>query len=168
MSEPTSGGIELDQDLSYQRKTWKVERVGWAVMALLVGLALLGFLGSGPFSQARRSDESGRLSLVYERLSRHQTSTPLTIEVRGDAVAGSLALFVDREFLAGAELEQTLPQPDHVRIAGDRLVFSFRAERASVPVVIVFRLRPVTMGLRHGRLGVEGVGSLDFDQWVFP
>ena len=38
------GDLEIHQDLPFQRRSWTVQRVGWAIMALVVLAGLLGGL----------------------------------------------------------------------------------------------------------------------------
>jgi hypothetical protein len=170
MVESREHTIQIEQDLAYQRKAWKVERVGWVVMTLLVVGALLGVFGAGLLSRGQRSDGSGRLSLSYDRLARHEASSVLTLEVGDPVTEGLLEVSIDRGFLAGVELEQLLPEPDHARAAGDRVVLSFRTEPQTRPSVITFFFRPVEIGRRHARLSVAGVpgSGVEFVQWVLP
>jgi len=46
-----AGDLEIDEDLSFQRREWRVQRGGWVVMAVLILLALLGLTGRGPIRQ---------------------------------------------------------------------------------------------------------------------
>lgn len=40
------GDVELAQDLAFHRRELRAERIGWAVMLMIVLLALLGLFGS--------------------------------------------------------------------------------------------------------------------------
>jgi hypothetical protein len=64
------GDLEIPEDLPFQRREWVAERVAWAVMALLIAGALLGFFGTGPLSRTTAGDEAGPLWLEYERFAR--------------------------------------------------------------------------------------------------
>src|SRR5690242_8532320 len=61
--------IQIDVDRRHSRREWRIERIGWAVMAVLLAAGLLGLLGYGPLSQAR-AGEPGTLSVTYDRLQR--------------------------------------------------------------------------------------------------
>ena len=44
----TVQGMRIEEDRAYQRREWRFERIGWAVMAALLMAGLIGLLGDGP------------------------------------------------------------------------------------------------------------------------
>jgi hypothetical protein len=42
-----AGNLEINQDLRFQRRMWAVQRIGWAVMALIVLVGLVGVVRDG-------------------------------------------------------------------------------------------------------------------------
>ena len=64
--------IDLDQDIDFQQRSWKVQRVGWGLMVLFVLAGLSGLLGTGPLSNVTDGDEGGPLWLEYQRFGRLQ------------------------------------------------------------------------------------------------
>ena len=88
------GGIDLADDISLQEKTWRVQRVGWAVMALLVAAGLAGVFARGPLSRAEAQGQG--LRLEYERFERYQAPSEIRVRLAPDAVVdGSVALMLD-------------------------------------------------------------------------
>jgi hypothetical protein len=63
-----SSQLQIDEDLAFQRREWKIQRVGWGAMALVIIAALLGVFGTGPLSNATLEREG--LRLEYERFCR--------------------------------------------------------------------------------------------------
>jgi hypothetical protein len=47
-----SSQFQIDEDLNFQRREWKIQRAGWVTMALVIIAALLGVFGAGPLSSA--------------------------------------------------------------------------------------------------------------------
>ena len=41
-------GIDIDQDMEYQRREWRIHRIGWGVFALIILATLLGLVRPGP------------------------------------------------------------------------------------------------------------------------
>src|SRR5688500_11374240 len=69
VSEPKRvGAIEVDQDLDHVRSLWRVQRVGWVIMLLLVIGGLLGLFGKGPL--AEHQVQTNGLTLDYDRFAR--------------------------------------------------------------------------------------------------
>ena len=64
-----SGDLEIAQDMTFQRRSWAVQRVGWGVVAVTIGAALLGLLGSGPLSRST-AVAPGAFAVEYERFVR--------------------------------------------------------------------------------------------------
>jgi hypothetical protein len=91
-----AGDLELNQDLRFQRRMWAVQRIGWAVMALVVLAGLLGLFGPGPLSSATAGKEEGPLLVEgYERFVRFRIPTTLQVRLdplgRGRRAFGSTA-----------------------------------------------------------------------------
>lgn len=72
------GDLDIAQDLEHQRREWVIERIGWAIMALILLAALAGLLGSGPLSNARIDHPGSHLSAEYNRFERYQSPTKRT------------------------------------------------------------------------------------------
>jgi hypothetical protein len=51
---PRIGDLEIRQDLSFERRDWMMQRLGWAVIGLLILAGLTGLTGSsGPMTLAQ-------------------------------------------------------------------------------------------------------------------
>jgi hypothetical protein len=77
-------GTEIDQDLEFQRRIWKLQRVAWAVMALVVLAAVLGLLGPGVLGMATAGGRSSPLWLEYDHFG--------LVEVEDDVLAAAREL----------------------------------------------------------------------------
>jgi hypothetical protein len=166
--EETTQSIEIDEDLPFQRKLWRVERAGWITMALLLCASMLGLCGSGPLGRAERGDGGGGLLVQYDRLTRHQTSTQLLVRVRRTRGQAIVRVALDRAFLDGVELERVLPEPEHVQASGEQVVFAFGNDVQAPQMTASFYLRPVDIGPRTTRVAVPGIARVQLTQWVFP
>jgi hypothetical protein len=77
--------MEIETDLEFQRRVWRVPRVGWLIIGAAVVAALLGLFGTGPLSRA--STDGGGLTVEYDRFARREQThaappCPAAIEVR--------------------------------------------------------------------------------------
>src|SRR5215207_519621 len=107
------GDLELDQDLTYQQREWRVERISWIVWLLLIVAALLGLLGPGPLSQTRAGSQDERVWVDYERFVRYRSPTQLIVHIEPDAAQeGMFHLQLDQEFIAKAQIQRIDPEPD--------------------------------------------------------
>jgi hypothetical protein len=163
------GSLEIAQDLDFQRKEWRVQRVGWVVIALLILASLLGLTGSGVLARATVGDAGSPLQLAYSRFDRLEAPTTLDLQIAGDAVtAERVEVWVDRAYLQGVQLERVVPEPEEVQSAGDRLIYVFGVDTPGQPVTITFDLRHMEFGSKSGQVGLGDEPALSFSQFVFP
>lgn len=161
------GDLQVAQDPAFQRREWRVQRVGQVLMALLVAGGLLGLFGAGPLSRATATGGAG-LRVDYRRFERVQAPTALRIHVHPQAVsAGRAEVWLDRAYLEGSLILAVDPPPAAVAAAGDRLVYAFDMADPTRPAVVVVHLRLQQAGLQTGRVGVAA-GSVSFRQLVYP
>jgi hypothetical protein len=163
------GSLEIGQELDFQRQEWRVQRIGWVVMALIVLAGLLGLTGNGVLARATVSDPAELLRLEYARLDRVQTPTTLTVLIAGDAVvAEQVEVWVDREYLRGILIETIVPEPQEVRSAADGLLYVFAVDEPEEPLTVSFDVRHTGFGAKSGRVALVDGPALDFGQFVYP
>lgn len=161
------GSLEIAQDLNFQRKEWRVQRIGWVVIALIALAALLGLTGSGLLARATVGE--GPLQLTYSRFDRLEAPTTLEARIAADAVSGEqVELWIDRSYLEDFQLQTIVPEPEEVRSDGDGLIYVFGVDEPGQPVTVTFDLRHTTFGPKSGQVGLANEPSLDFSQFVFP
>ena len=163
------GGLEIDQDLDFQRRAWVAQRVGWALMALFVLAASVGLLGSGPLSHTRQT-VPGVMTVEYERFARFETTETLTVRLESASTAGDIVqLSLNRDFLDSARIETVLPPPARVDSAAERLIYVFAMGEPGVPVTVRFTFQPQRIGVHQGVVRLESRDArLSFRQLVYP
>lgn len=166
MGQPAYPGLEVDEDLAFQRGAWVVQRVAWSLFAAIIVAALLGLFGRGLLSSAESSAGGGDLSASYDRVARILTPTTLevTLPVDGDEVK----LWVDRQYLDRMGLQDVHPDPDSVEGSAERWTYTFKPAPDATELVVIFQLKPQSVGKANAKLGAEGGPGLDFSQLVLP
>lgn len=163
-------GLQVNEDIAFQRRAWRAQRVGWALIALLLAVAVLGFLGSGPLSRAT-AIVPGVMRLEYQRFARYQTPETLTIRLEPSALAGPVArVGIDDRYLHGMEIKSVVPPPRAVHAAGDHFVYEFDVARPDRPLSVAFLLAPQRIGPVEGRVVLQRPGAhvAAFRQVVYP
>ena len=165
---PRNDDLEIEESIEFQRREWRAERIGWAVMGVVILLAVLGFFGgAGPFQMG--SARADRLEIRFDRFARLQAPARLQVRVQaGTSDADTVAIWIDRDFLESIRLEGVTPEPDGVDAAADRLVFSFSLLRAGESIDVTYHFTTLSIGLHQGRVGLSSGSSLEISQFTFP
>lgn len=166
MEKVPAPGLELNEDLDFQHRIWRVERGLWVLISLLIVGALLGVFGNGPLSHTVL--QQGPLGLEHERFERILAPTTLRIHLQPGVPEGQIEVWFDRKYLENQQVQRIVPLPDEERAEADRLVFVFRAPARERQTAISFFLLPLNPGLHEGRAGLVGGPALSFWQFVYP
>ncbi|SFN55131.1 hypothetical protein SAMN05216207_101681 [Pseudonocardia ammonioxydans] len=161
-------GGHVPRDPVRQRRAGAVQRVAWAVLAVLVLAALAGLFGPGPLSRVSATDPAGLVRLEHERFTRYAGDTDLRVQVRpGPGRDGTAAFWISAAYLSQVRVQQVQPQPVRWTTSGDRALLEF-AVSGPDPVTVVLQLRPDEVGLLRGAVGVPGGEPIGFWQLVYP
>jgi hypothetical protein len=161
--------LQLKQDMAHQRREWRVQRIGWAVMALLLLAALAGLLGPGPLSRTVVNGADSRLRVEYDRFAHTQAPGELLIELPADiAKAGTVRLRLNREFVESVEIMGVVPEPASSTIDGNGLVYELATRASARPVTVAVQYEYRVFGSTPVRVAIEGGPAVSFDQWVYP
>ena len=157
-------GFEIDEDLRHERREWRVQRIAWVLLYLLLGAIALGLFGHGPLSKAVIGPDDAPV-LEYERFMRHRS--PDTLHVTALPSNGKAIVAFDRQYLQRITIEQVEPQPERVVAGADDTRFIFNAASAQA-VDIQFDIRPDRVGSAEGWIAVNGGERRHFSQFVYP
>ena len=163
------GDLEINQDLNFERRSWKVERVAWVIAALVLLAALLGFLGPGPLGKATAASPDKSISLAYYRIERFQAPAEWRLQIDGNLVKqGELRLWVHRRFVEVIGTLQIDPEPESVEIQNERFVYAFKAVNPPPVIKVFVRFEPNKVGKTPAHLGVVDGPAVEFSQFYLP
>lgn len=156
-------GLQINEDMDFQRLEWRIERIGWVIVALVVIAALLGLLGNGPLSAAVKT--SGSLQVEYDRFLHRDA--PSNYRIHFKPRDDDTAIHLNSQFLEAVKLDQIVPQPSEVELAIDGVTLHFKS-RAAVSGVVTIPFEPQTMGLLHTRIRVASKKPVTLTHIVYP
>jgi hypothetical protein len=164
------GRLDVGEDLRFQRREWAVQRAAWVAMALVLAAALAGLVGRGPLCRVRVAGADRAIVLEYDRFGRDGAINRLRFQFGRDPARrpGPTRLWLDRSYLEGVSVHDVFPPPDHVEVARDRMTYVFKEIEPGAATEVRLDLRPIRIGRRDGRAGLEGGPSVAFTQWVYP
>lgn len=158
----------LDAELRFQRKQWRIERIGWVAMAALIVYSLAGGLGGGgPLSSTEAVAADGTARVRYEKFARQLTANSVEVSLtqRPD---GSAQVQLSEGLLGSMTVKSIVPAPDVTTVAADGYMFIFKRLPGVANSKIRLQLEPQQIGAVEGWLVVGGGERLAIKQFVFP
>lgn len=152
--------IELNDDPNFQRKTEKVQKVGWVLIALFLLASFGGFLGRSRFSTRDVANEN--VSVEYDAYIRTGSESELKIVAKPRAGESQVAIWISRPYLDRIEIEHIFPEPEKTESDEMGVRFLYRAPPGSDTVEVVFTIVPQTPGRFHAQ-----VSELEFSQLAY-
>jgi hypothetical protein len=150
--------LQLSDDLAFTRRSWVVERIGWAVLGALLIAGFFGLLGPGLLSGVK---EAGPLTVEYDRFERRENENELRVRL----APGARSLWVENSYLDGVRLEKVQPEPSRVASEAGWTVFTFEGEE---DVEARLEISPRSIGRLEGRFGPSKDQAVRVRQFVFP
>lgn len=156
--------FDIGEDITHQRKVWKLERIAWTVMAVAIIAAVCGFAGHGLFSKRVVAPADSGLIVEYQRFERVQAQTQLSLRLTG-TVAAETRIRFGEDFLQNVEIVRTEPQPSRTELDADATDYVFNTRAAGR---IVLHYVPVTHGRLQLVLARDDAPLLYLGQFVYP
>ncbi|HYE17277.1 MAG TPA: hypothetical protein VEA69_02475 [Tepidisphaeraceae bacterium] len=167
------GSLEIDDHMDYQYLAWRLQRVGWALMALLLLAATLGAFGSGPLAQTNAGAETSALWVKYERFGRLEVPQELVLNVKPtpeQARAGKVTVWVSRPYADQLMVDTVVPTPDFLRGGPDRVEFDVQLtpDSGDKSIAVTLYVQHQNAGKQTARAGVAGGPSVDWWEFIYP
>ena len=65
--------LAVGEDLDFQRKWWRFEKIVWVLFLIIVLLDIAGVFGRGPVAKAHARTSRGLMTIDYQRIERFST-----------------------------------------------------------------------------------------------
>jgi len=161
--------LHADADLAFQIRTWRVQRVGWALCVILLAAAALGAFGAGVFSSTTAGSPAAGLWAEYARFVRGFAPSELIVHVDRRLVAGDrVNIVLGGDYVGAAELLSLLPPAASAGASPDGAVIAFEAAGGPGELRFVLQIRFTRPGPVAGRVGLQGAPPLETRHWVYP
>jgi len=152
--------------MDLQRLTWRVERLGWIALALVLVAGILGVFGSGPLSSTRAGGAAAGLFVEYERFARFGAVTRINI-VADSSTSGTATLAVAGDVIDSLALDAVHPRPVEQRSTQTGANWVFRADPGG-PLRIALNARPTRPGLLRSSFAIDARPPVPILQVVYP
>ncbi len=162
-----SKAIAVGEDLEFQRKWWRFERVVWSIFFVILVCDLLGLFGRGWLAKASRATADRALVLKYERVERASTPSIMTLEFGDGAIQdGHIQVFVSDSLVKPLGAQRISPQPELSAVGGAGITYTFAATKG--PAVVQIALEPSFPGVHDFRVQLRGRDPIESKVLVLP
>ncbi len=148
----------IREDMRFQRRYWLFERIGWAILILIIAAATAGTFAGGPLSAA--AGTGAGFDAAYERFARRGVETRITV-----TMPANRTLWV--QGMEGFDIVGVDPKPATVRSERTGLAYDFAPGTGMM--VTTYRLKPRDWGRQ--RLAVAATpdaAPTPLDIFVYP
>jgi hypothetical protein len=162
------GKLQIHEDLTFQYRSWRIRRVGWTVMGLILVAGALGLLGQGPLSRATTGPPGGPFQVDYERMAHYESTAVLRLHLTPEAVRDERATIrLGEQYVRHIQIEAITPMPASANGSSEGVSYVFHLKPGQ-PSVITFYLKLRQVGLLTGEVGIGDSPPVGFRQFVFP
>ena len=156
--------LEIDEDLQFQQKEWRFQRVGIGFLSLFVLAALLGFTGmGGPMSRGEAGERGGAIHVEYPRFVRRGSMSAVKLHLHG--APGDVRFWVAAPYFERIRIESVAPTPELVEVETGRHVYMIRA--GSPDVTVTLKVEHEAAGILEAQVGLVDGPSVRFSQVSF-
>ncbi|MFB3909484.1 MAG: hypothetical protein ACE15D_13905 [Candidatus Eisenbacteria bacterium] len=161
--------LSIDEDLSFQKKTWRAERIAWAIGALALLAALAGLFGNGPISHAVAGSRESGLWVEHEKVLRASAPATFRFHLSPDAaVDEEPEIVIGERFSELFQIDRITPEPVRTELSGRGMVYAFSLGDAEQPLTVTVD----ALVRRTGRFDVpawDGAGDeVTIRLWILP
>ncbi len=161
------GGLEFRSNRKFQERYWRIERIGWVCMALLLIAALAGLTGAGgPLS--RGHVQAGDARMDYPRISRWAMADEMTVTFENSR-AGEVEFLLPEGFLKVYSIEAITPQPVAMKAVAHGQLFRVALGGGTGRKTVKLSLRATAPAWLHkDRIWIGGTASEPFSFIILP
>ena len=128
--------FDVHEDRPWQESWWVVQRVGWAIMALIILAALVGLTGKGgPLASA--TAHAAGATIDYPRITRWKSDDQLTVRLPVSA-SGDVDVELSKAFGELFSIRSVEPEPSEVKATASGQRFTFEVGDGPGERLIVF------------------------------
>jgi hypothetical protein len=159
--------IQVGENLDFQRKWWRFEKIIWIFFTLVILLDIAGLFGRGPIAKAERRSADGTIDVKYERIERTDSPSVLTINFGSAAIQdGKIQLYVSESLVKELGTQRVVPSPLITQIGNGGLTYTFSASKT--PASVDLALQPAGPGIYEFTIGVVGAAPVHAKVFVVP
>ncbi|MFJ5282807.1 hypothetical protein ACIP66_02970 [Pseudomonas sp. NPDC088429] len=156
----------IREDMRYQMKVWRFERIGWYLLVLIVLMALVGLFSRGLLSSRDVHSADGKLRVEYEMFHRNGSTNSMKISVSA-MPDSAVELELAGQLLDGFRIETLQPEPLRSRSSSQGIRLWLQTDLDGQAKLYI-TLRGDGLGFFQSRIVSPGTNGVKLDQFIFP
>jgi hypothetical protein len=158
-AEKVNADIEVDEEIGHTQLSWRLQKVAWVSLFIIIALVVIGLFGDGHLSL--QSVTSQHFNVQYDEYYRYQTEKSVRITSKTQTIK---TVTIAQSLMNSFKVTQITPVPTRSYIVGDSRVFEFYADRN---FAVAFYLTPMEPGMVEGKLKVNNV-IFNLKHFIYP
>lgn len=152
--------LEIEEELEAHKKGWTAQRIGLALMYLLVLSAAAGLFGDGIASKKTETEHA--ITVESERFYRYDA--PMQVKISAAGSDNNITVAFSNDYLKHFELRSIVPEPAENQITNNQIRYSFDA---TGDADITFYFVPKSRGSISGSLHVNDQ-QFELKHYIYP
>lgn len=149
----------LEKDLPFEKSEWPVLRIGWALMGMFLLAGILGFLGTGIFTEKKAATKD--FVLHYDKYLRYSMSSEINLKTRG--LGPDSSVFINSDYFRNVVMTEVNPEPATVDQSEGWMRFRFSSR---TPTEITIHIQPIRSGKRNLKIRLDS-SEVAVPQYIF-
>jgi len=146
---------------------WLMQRIGTALLFLIVIAGACGIFSKGFLSDRIISSRDGSVTVEYERFGRILSSTDMKIQIKGTS-SDSFTVKIGRGGVDKLQIQSLHPQPLRAETRGNDLLLTFSASEISPWHTLWIGMEPKGSGSNTISVQVDDHLPVEFNQFIYP
>jgi hypothetical protein len=160
--------IDVKSHQALHEREWKIQRIGWAIWALIIVAALAGLVGPGPLSSTVATSADGTTTVAFDQYLHYHHPTTLELTLRPTNQQEVLQVAVSKTLLDSIEIRRIEPEPRRCLLQEGGVVYTFDTTSSTAVARIVMHVEYQKFGNVSGEMGLVGQPPIQIRQFVYP
>lgn len=167
--ELTSRNYPVKEDMRWQKKESKIQRLGQYLLIMVVLAGAAGLFSKGWLSDRIITAKDGAFSVKYERFGRVKSHMAMTINTANTAALkhNRFSVTLTSDALDDMQIQTLQPQPLEAWSAGNQLTLLFSSHDVAGHAVWL-GVQPQSAGKITLKVGVNALQPVVISQWIYP
>lgn len=156
----------IREDMAYQLKVWRFERLGWYVLVLVVLMGLMGVFSRGLLSSRDVRSDDGKVRVEYEMFHRNGSTNSMKITLSSTPDT-QVELGLAGQLMEGFSIETLQPIPLRSRSSSKGIRLWLQTDLDGQATLYI-TLRGDGLGFHRSQISSPGTNGIKLVQFIFP